>query len=48
MTKLFQWKHATAFYKRVERLNLHGLHFQHVKLCERRAWMYLHGINFAQ
>jgi CRISPR-associated exonuclease Cas4 len=48
MTKPFQWKHATAFYERIERLNLHGLHFQHVKLCERRAWMYLHGINFAQ
>lgn len=27
---------------------MHGLHFQHVSLCERRAWMYLHRINFAQ
>lgn len=44
----FQWKQATAFYDRVERLNLHGLHFQHVLLCQRRAWMYLHGVNFAQ
>ncbi len=42
------WTHKAAFYKRVERLNLHGLHFQHVTLCERRAWMYLHNINFAQ
>ncbi|WP_207683082.1 Dna2/Cas4 domain-containing protein [Desulfonema magnum] len=42
------WKHADAFYERVDRLGLHGLHFQHVVLCERRAWMYLHNINFAQ
>jgi CRISPR-associated exonuclease Cas4 len=45
---LKNWKHKTAFYKRVESFNLHGLHFQHVTLCERRAWMYLHNINFAQ
>ena len=32
----------------MQRLNLHGLHFQHVALCPRRAWMYLHRINFAQ
>lgn len=42
------WKRSLAFYERVDRLGLHGLHFQHVTLCERRAWMYLHGINFAQ
>ncbi len=45
---LQNWTHQTAFYERVERLNLHGLHFQHVTLCQRRAWMYFHGINFAQ
>lgn len=44
----FHWLRAQAFYQRVERLNLHGLHFQHVELCERRAWMYLHKVNFAQ
>ena len=44
----FHWLHAQAFYQRVERLNLHGLHFQHIELCERRAWMYLHKVNFAQ
>lgn len=44
----FHWELAAAFAERAERLNLHGLHFQHVVLCERRAWMYLHGINFAQ
>ena len=44
---VFEWKHSTTFYQRVEDLNLHGLHFQHVTLCERRAWMYLHKINFA-
>lgn len=48
MTKIFLWPQAAAFYERVDRLDLHGLHFQHVKLCERRAWMYFHGINFAQ
>lgn len=44
----WRWNRSTAFYERVEHLDLHGLHFQHVALCERRAWMYLHGINFAQ
>ncbi len=48
MTTNFQWTQATLFSERVERLNLHGLHFQHVVLCKRRAWMYLHRINFAQ
>lgn len=47
MKMIFQWPRAAAFGERVERLNLHGLHFQHVGLCERRAWMYLHGVNFA-
>jgi len=42
------WKYAGVFYERVDRLGLHGLHFQHVSLCERRAWMYFHNINFAQ
>ncbi len=37
-----------AFFERVDRLNLHGLHFQHINLCKRRTWMYLHRINFAQ
>lgn len=48
MTRKFQWKHSTAFYNRVERLGLHGMDFQHVALCHRRAWMVLHGIHFAQ
>lgn len=48
MTTTFRWPRAAAFSERVDRLGLHGLHFQHVDLCERRAWMYLHGINFAQ
>lgn len=48
MTKIFHWNRAVAFSERVDRLGLHGLHFQHVNLCERRAWMYYHGINFAQ
>lgn len=44
----FYWPYSVAFLERVERLNLHGLHFQHIELCERRAWMYLHKVNFAQ
>jgi CRISPR-associated exonuclease Cas4 len=48
MTQIFRWTQSAAFSERVDRLNLHGLHFQHVNLCERRAWMYLHRINFAQ
>ncbi len=43
-----KWKQTAQFYDRADRLNLHGLHFQHVALCERRAWMYLHHVNFAQ
>lgn len=43
-----QWKAKSVFYKRVDRLGLHGLHFQHITLCERRAWLYLNHINFAQ
>jgi CRISPR-associated exonuclease Cas4 len=42
------WTRTAAFYERVDRLRLHGLHFQHVTLCERRAWLYLHQVNFAQ
>lgn len=48
MIPTFQWTQSAAFSERIERLNLHGLHFQHVNLCERRAWMYLHRVNFAQ
>lgn len=44
----FHWSKSKLFLKRVEDLNLHGLHFQHSELCERRAWMYLHKVNFAQ
>lgn len=44
----WRWNHAERFYERVDRLGLHGLHFQHVTLCERRAWLYLRGVNFAQ
>lgn len=45
---IWTWNQSAEFYDRVERVQLHGLHFQHVTLCERRAWMYLHRINFAQ
>lgn len=42
------WSCKAAFYARVEQFGLHGLDFQHVTLCERRAWLFLHNINFAQ
>jgi len=42
------WSKGAKFYRRVDDLGLHGLHFQHVRLCHLRAWMYLHNINFAQ
>lgn len=48
MTPTFHWTPSAAFSERIDRLNLHGLHFQHVNLCVRRAWMYLYRINFAQ
>ena len=48
MIQRFQWNRSKVFSERVDRLELHGLHFQHVNLCQRRAWMYLHRINFAQ
>jgi CRISPR-associated exonuclease Cas4 len=44
----FFWKKSYKFQHRIEHLNLHGLHFQHIELCSRRAWMYLHKVNFAQ
>ncbi len=45
---IWNWWQAAAFYDRVDRLGLHGLHFQHVALCDRRAWLFLHNVNFAQ
>jgi CRISPR-associated exonuclease Cas4 len=30
-----------------EREDLHGLAFQHLALCERRAWLHLHRIDYA-
>jgi len=44
---ILHWQHRREFVERVERFGLHGLHFQHIELCERRAWMYLHRIDFA-
>lgn len=48
MKKMWKWTQSAAFSNRVEHYQLHGLHFQHIMLCPRRAWMYLHNINFAQ
>ena len=36
-----------AFAELVERHSLHGLVFQHLSLCERRAWLHLHRIDYA-
>ena len=38
---------ARAFREIVERADLHGLLFQHLELCERRAWFHLNRINYA-
>jgi CRISPR-associated exonuclease Cas4 len=31
----------------VEQADLHGLSFQHLALCRRRAWLHLHRIDYA-
>ena len=31
----------------VERADLHGLAFQHLALCRRRAWLHLHRVDYA-
>ncbi len=36
-----------AFAELVERHGLHGLVFQHLSLCKRRAWLHLHRIDYA-
>lgn len=38
---------ARSFREIVERADLHGLLFQHLDLCERRAWLHLNRINYA-
>lgn len=38
---------ARTFREIVERADLHGLLFQHLELCERRAWFHLNRINYA-
>jgi CRISPR-associated exonuclease Cas4 len=38
---------AKDFAARVEKHDLHGLLFQHVELCERRAWLHMNRINYA-
>lgn len=38
---------ARSFREIVERADLHGLLFQHLDLCERRAWFHLNRINYA-
>lgn len=37
----------SLFSKLVERHGLHGLVFQHLALCERRAWLHLHRIDYS-
>ena len=31
----------------VDRAGLHGLAFQHLALCRRRAWLHLHRVDYA-
>ena len=35
------------FSRLVEKEGLHGLHFQHIVLCTRRAWFHLNRIDYA-
>ena len=37
----------SRFAELVERHGLHGLVFQHLSLCERRAWLHLHRIDYS-
>ena len=37
----------SSFAELVERYGLHGLAFQHLSLCDRRAWLHLHRIDYA-
>lgn len=38
---------AAEFAALIEVFDLHGLLFQHLELCERRAWFHLNRINYA-
>lgn len=38
---------VVEFARVVEAEGLHGLHFQHVSLCTRRAWFHLNRIDYA-
>ena len=40
-------KRILSFAKLVERNGLHGLVFQHLALCERRAWFHLQRIDYS-
>lgn len=42
------WPQEQQFTELVNQHNIHGLHFQHVDLCETRCWLYHLKINFAQ
>lgn len=44
---VLSWNRLDAFAALVEELDLHGLHFQHVALCARRAWLHLRRIDYA-
>ena len=38
---------ARCLRERVEEIGLHGLYFQHIALCNRRAWLHLMGATHA-
>ncbi|WP_018632667.1 Dna2/Cas4 domain-containing protein [Neomegalonema perideroedes] len=47
-TELGDWEAPIrAFVATVEAYELHGLLFQHLELCERRAWLHLHRVDYA-
>jgi CRISPR-associated exonuclease Cas4 len=46
-TPILSWERLQAFVRVVEDVDLYGLSFQHVSLCERRAWFHLKRIDCA-
>lgn len=47
-SELGEWEAPVIrFHELAEQADLHGLLFQHLELCERRAWLHLNRIDYA-
>lgn len=44
---ILAWSDLDDFIHIIETFDLHGLSFQHITLCERRAWLHLRRIDYA-